>query len=351
MSYNDTVLSQCKELQVQLNQAWETHSQDFDYSPEPLLELVTAYNSPMKPIVSPGRGKTVTVEVVHSQRRLESDVVETDTRSCVATTPPTEATYTYELDPNDILSTNTLIAADTLQRWCGSNPELFQREIMKMMSALRRKVADRIAGEIAVMPGNWASDVTVDGDNALVLNTLNADGTIEQLTAEELDFAVMQQTGYGAPYAVIGDRLMYQYFRTIQAGCCANSGLNLDELFALYGFSAMYDRRLATELSGTGANSLVIRQGAIQVLNYVEAGWKDGTIVGDVFAGANYTSQAVVDPVTGLLFELRISDNCGQVSMVMDTVVKAVALPNNLYKVGDTLFGANYINKVKVTNP
>lgn len=344
MSYNDTVLAACKQLQTPINNAWETGDLNIDNMQ--LLMYLTEFNQPMRPIISPSNGKVRSIEVTGFQRRPESDVTETSTRTCTATRAPAQFTAEYEIDPNDILSTDTLITARQLQEWCGSNPELFQGEIMRMMDVLRKAVATRIAEQVAVMAGNYGSEVTVSGDNAFEIDLFSSTGALLPGVAEEVDFTLVEQTGFNLPYAIVGGRDWYKYYRLVQEGCCTNDGLDIRAIFNQYGVATMYDRRLKTALEGTGANALAIRQGAVQILNYVEADWTNGTPAMSPFAGANYVSQVVLDPVTGLFMELRISDNCGEVSLVMDTVVKAVSLPSNMFAAGDDLFGVNFITKL-----
>jgi hypothetical protein len=286
-------------------------------------------------------------------RALESEATETSDRVCAATTKIDEYKFEYELDPNDILQAEFYFEAEDFTEWCGSNAAFLQGAIMQKVDLLRRKVATRIAEQVALMPGNYASDVSVNGDNALVVATLqNTGGDPAVATLQKIDFATRMQTGFSGPMIVAGGADLYNYIQLVQSGCCYNGGIDIRDIYNRFGMAAIYDKRLSAELAGTGADSLVIDMNAIQIVNYIQAPWKDGMFnMEPRIIGGSGWAFAISDPTTGLLMDVRMSHDCGRVDVVIDTVVKAFNLPDNIFKATDDYHGVNYITKLKVTNP
>jgi hypothetical protein len=349
MSYLVSTLSTCKELQDSLDNAWAIGELTRDRLNA--LEAITSFQHPMRAILAPGAGKKRTIEVVFDQRLSEAQVETVEERGCTSDYKPSEATHVYEMDAN-ILEVSVQIDAGDLTNWCGSNPELFTKEIAKLMNVLRRKIATQTAGEVALLSGNWADGVDVDGNNALAIPTKKANGDWDSEGFVDLNIAARDITEYVNDYVIIADSEYWKYLKMVEMGCCANDGINLGSVFENYGYAAMYDSRMAAAMADVDANAFLINIGAVQLLNYVESPWKDGTPVGQPFMGSNYVSMVVTDPVTGLMYDMMIKDECrGKATIVMNAEVQAKALPSNLYAAGDKYDGVNGINKIAISNP
>jgi hypothetical protein len=352
MSYLEAGLSQCKQLQDNLENHWASPFQRPE--PTPLMEFLMQQSNPLQPVLSPGNGKIRALESVWTPRALESEVTEASERICTATSKPIENVFTYEIDPNDLLQAEFTFEADDFTTHCGSNQGVYVRELANKIDAISRKAATRIAGEVALMAGKYVADVSVDGNDAFVVATkADAAGINPAInTLQKLDFALRMQTGHINPLIVANDEL-YQYIELMRSGCCYNGGVDLGDIFSRFGMAATYDRRLTAALtaSAVGADALAIDAGSIQLVNYVQAPWKDGMPDLDprVIGGTGWAF--VVQAPNGLLVEVRVSYKCGKVQVVLDTVITARALPNNLTKEGDYYEGVNWINKIKVTNP
>lgn len=351
MSYQNTGLSRCKDLQTTLQDAWGTNVTRNETLP--LLSALSDMAQPLQPILSPGGGKVRKLEAVIFPRELESSVTEAASRTCAATTKVDEHLFEYEIDPNDLLQTEFYFEADDFNEYCLSNADFLNRTIANKIEVLRRAAATKIAAEVALMPGKWGSDVSVDGSDALVVATQhNAAGDPAVDTLQKIDFATRMQTLYQGPYMVAGNDKLYNYIQLIQSGCCYNGGVDLGEIYNRFGMAAIYDKRLATELVGTGADSLTIDFNSIQLVNYVQSPWRDGMpYLEPRIIGGNGWGFVFSDTVSGLLFDVRMKHDCGRIDVVIDTVLTAKSLPNNMFKVGDEFHGVNYINKLKVTNP
>lgn len=351
MSYQNDGLSRCKDLQRTLQEVWGTSVSRVESLP--LLSALSDMAQPLQPVLSPGGGKVRKLETVIFPRELESSVTEASSRVCTAETKVDEHLFEYEIDPNDLLQTEFYFEADDFNEYCLSNADFLNRTIANKIEVLRRAAATKIAGEVALMPGNWGSDVAVDGNNALVVATKhNVAGDPAVDTLQKIDFATRMQTMYAGPYIVAGGADLYNYIELVRSGCCYNGGIDIGEIYDRFGMAAIYDKRLATELNGTGADSLAIDMNTIQLVNYVQAPWRDGMpYLEPRIIGGNGWGFVFSDTVSGLLFDVRMKHDCGRVDVVIDTVITAKSLPNNMFKEGDEFYGVNWINKLKVTNP
>jgi hypothetical protein len=351
MSALESHLIACKDLQLELQSGWGTNV--YRTEPLPLLSALMQFSKPMEPVMVPGDGKVRKLQTTFFPPLLESSVVETSERTCVATNPIEQREFTYELDTRDILQTNFFFEAENFTEFCGSNAGVVNNAIAQHVEILRKKAATRIAEQVALMPGNYATDVSVDGNNAFVVPTLqNTAGDPAVATLQKIDFATRMQSGYAGPMIIAGGDTLYNYIQLIQSGCCYNGGIDIRSIFERFNIAALWDRRLTTELNGTGADSLVIDSNAIQIVNYVQSGWKNGILnLEPRIIGGTGWGYIFEDTTSGLLIDIRMSYNCDRVDVVMDTVVKAFNLPDNLFKVGDVYEGINFIGKLKVTNP
>jgi hypothetical protein len=118
-------------------------------------------------------------------------------------------------------------------------------------------------------------------------------------------------------------------------------------MFAAYGFANMFDRRLQNELGADYA--LTIAPKALQPVYYVKNNDGVHEALG-LTVGANYQKQVIMEPSTGLPIDLTLSDDCGNVSIIMETVVDLKALPSDLYAPGDYMEGVTGVGKIKVVN-
>jgi len=349
MSYVDNALVACANLQTNLDNAFTTGELVRDKIPA--LEALTSYQHPMRMLNSPGGGKERKVEVIYQQRLQESSVTEVDERGCTATAKPAELSTVYEMT-GPIQETATLFTASHLKDSCRDNGEVFATEIARMLNAMRRKIATQVTGEVSLLSGNWSTDVTVNANNAYEVATQKANGDWDPEALVDINIAARDLTEYTGDYIVVANSDMWKYLKMIEIGCCANDGIDLRETFDMYGLAAMYDSRMATAMAAVDADAFLINIGSVQLLNYVEAPWLDGTPVGEPFRGATYISQVFTDPVTGLLMELTVKDECrGKAHVILNAQVQSKALPSDLFASGDKYEGVNGINKIAISNP
>ena len=120
----------------------------------------------------------------------------------------------------------------------------------------------------------------------------------------------------------------------------------------MYGKAVMYDKRVASTI-GTDA-AWVLQAGALIPIYYTQN--NNGIVEGaglavgnqNVVLGANYYKTVIQDPQSGLPIDMVISDNCGNVSIVLEANAKLVSLPTDLFASGDTMEGVNFFAGIKV---
>ena len=301
--------------------------------------------------VSPGGGKTRTVEVTYEQRILSSDVNEnTSNPTCTASTERGNCLETYEIDTTQNLHVEQVIDIKDLEKNCMSNENWLAIQINKMVDVLVRAAEEKYAEEAQLLLGGWATDVdNVDANNALNVETLRG-GTTDELapfTMEDIELALKQSAFPGG--VIFSGSTLWKYVRRAQAGCCNTSvGADIRQLLMDYGMAVLYGREVATAMGGNNHN-LVVAPGAAALLEYNRVEAWDG--LSDMFANArNYANQMVIDPQTGLQFDLYVKDDCGSLQMNLFHTGKLVGLPDDMFPTGDRYDGVNFMADILVAN-
>lgn len=349
MSYNEFALKQCPTIQGRLEDAWNANLRPM--SDTPVENFITSQPNRLQMEVVKATSKVVEFQAVHSQRYLESDVTEVEGLQCAQGESPDEVDNIYELDPREKLFIGRTIKAHNLTTWCGDNPQLFERTLLDMVNAMDRAVASKHAKLIAPMFGKYASDVTGVTNDVLTIATEDASDNPNPKAIERVQFA-LQQTGYTEPRMIAAGADFWQYYRLMLAGCCADTGLDLERIWAQYGQVVAYDRRLAAEMATNGdADSLVIQLNSIQPLNYYESEWKNGVTQASIPDAANYMLMGLMSPNYGYIYDLIIKNECpGEITMNLHANTTVVDLPDNLFRENDRFNGVKWINAIEVDN-
>lgn len=353
MSCLATALVACNTLQADLTTYFETCNHGFIREPMPFAEFVASdmNNRGLRNIVAPGKGKKRIVELIYTSRIPESAVVENDTDICTCDTIRGNCSQVYEIDADENSCICEKIRAQDLRDMCKDNGLYFAERMAYLMDALERRLATKITQQAVALTGKWASDVTpVNASNELVIKT-KKDGdpfVLNPYAFEEIDRAV-EKTGYCQPYALFAGDELVKYYRSILAGCCANNGIDLGEMFRLYGKAVLYDRRVSNAFGGE-FHGILTQPGALALLWWNEAGWNDGMPI-QVFQGANYVRTMAISPRLGIPVDIIIKDECpGEITITMCAVVKLVNMPADIFPAGDVYNGVNFFNEILVQN-
>ena len=349
MSYLSQLLVPCEDLQYKISDVWQKDTT----MPNDGIPFLQYINSPtnanrIEAEVAPGSGKVRNVNVTYFQRLLESTVTDATKRGCDVGEAVGNCVTQYSIDTTDLVQSKERISAEQLKRYCDNNGNFMAERLLMHLNVIDRKTATKIAGEAALLNGpysNDAEDFFTVTDNSLQIATKDASGNYAIGAHQEIKQAT-SMTGYDSAL-IFGGASLQQYMDLTLAGCCADSGLNVEEIYALYGYAFAYDRRLATALGGQTQN-LVMEPGALQLLQYQQEGWKSNMPV-DFQSG--YASFPLTTP-SGVKVDVYIKDNCpGNVDINIFANTKLVGLPEDLFGTGDNFEGVKYVNKVTVNNP
>lgn len=347
MSATASQLINCPTFQAELNSNWANCASIRE--PLPFLEFMLSplNRQPIRDMIVSG-GKIKTVEVRYDQRISESEVNSNVANpTCSATTKRSDNSATYTIDPNINLNIEEKFDLMDLVRICRSDATFMATTMQKLIDGLMRKVATQTAVEAVALAGGWASDVTGVTNDELVVSTLRA-GTTDQVapfTMEVIETAKMK-SGYCAPTGNFGGTTLYQYAKRMMAGCCADQGIDLSKIMDMFGQAFVWDRRVKSAL-GSEDKTLMVQLGALQLLTF---NLFDGMEAGRAFQTPQYTRMVVRDPMTGFPMDFVMTDDCGTVSLNLTATTKVIALPTDMFGVGDVYEGVNYTGVIKVTN-
>lgn len=357
MSTVTETITPCPNLQAALT----SYFKSCHLMPPPMV-LVPFLLSPenssgIRQLVNPSNGKKRTIQLVYDQQIPVSEVNDVTSCDlvCTATTKRGDLNAEYTIDCTDGKYLEELITLTDWMESCRNNDELVNSRIMSMMNTVAREINQKTAGELNAIIGDWSTDVatlgTINGDGFLELPT-KSDGTINPhpYTWQTLDVA-KQLTEFCAPTFMLGGLDWYQYMRLIELGCCADTGINLGEVFARYGQAVAFDKDVNTIF---GANiGIILQLGSAQLLtlNYAMNNVDVPAFSAiDWAAASNYVSVTLTHPASGIPMDVTLSNACGNISIIVKATTKLVALPNNLYAAGETQEGVNFVTAVQAVN-
>ncbi|MFZ7153607.1 MAG: hypothetical protein ACO1HP_07515 [Bacteroidota bacterium] len=351
MSTVGTLMQVCPDIQAELDQYFLTCGAEYLREPAPLFEalMLDPSRANIQNLLAAGGNKVRTGQLIYSPRIGEASVVASGSKemSCSSDTKRGNIYHSYEIDTTTGYEISELMNTNDWQQVCQGNSQIFAKKVQQMMDALIRKMATVVTNQAVALRGPWDTSVTnVDGSNFLDIDTKLSGGNPNPEAWEQIDLALMQSNFCAAPMIFSGPTL-YSYARLMQAGCCATSGLDLGQMAALYGKAVAYDKRVATAFS-SAHKALVVQPGSMHIVTYTA---NDDGLTGPQYGGS-YLKTVVTDPATGFPIDLKIVDNCGEgISVIMRGLAKVVALPDDMFRTGDTMEGVNYVTGIVVTNP
>lgn len=356
MSYLSTALTACPNVQERANEIFQfgdtLNGQIFE--PMPFLEFV-AGTSALDQRINSGEGRIRTVEILYDQFILESDVdSNVDNPVCVASDVRGNCSQTYEIDTTQNIGVGEKITLSHFRQQCESNPDYFARVMLKLINAADRKTATKTATQATGLTGKWNENegANIDGitsftNDELVIPTLKSDGDMEPFTMEAINAALMVSL-YDSSTFLVGGFPLYQYYRRMLAGCCANQGVDLADIQAQYGYAVAYDKRIASAFAAD--ETLAIRAGALQLVRFNQAPWIDD--LPNYFKEArDYTHFVMTSPQTGIPYDVSIKDDCGTVHINVVGTTKLFGAPSDMFPTGSDYDGITFANVIKVTNP
>lgn len=363
MSYVNNVLTACPTLQSRLNQAWLYSKGITTDEKMPFAQFLMdpINNNGIQMNIVPGGGKVRTWQVKYAQRLQESDVNTNQSNpACDAGIVPEDVYTNYTLDTSvNYQSPGVKLTPAALEGVCEGNDMIFEQFLLRDMDVLRRKVSSVISTQAAALYGYWSrvvphkaspSDGEVDSDDEkLQVSTTQSNGNIQPRTHTWISNATID-SGFPANLLIVGGKTIREHYQVSAAGCCANEGLDVGQLFAQFGYAWMYDYRVESAL-GDADQFMVVAPGALQVLEYLVNPWKDG-MPPEAYGGANYVHRTLTDPQTGYQYDWTVADDCGTLYSNLTWTGKVIGLPSDIFAPGlDVNDGLTYVAKGKVVNP
>lgn len=352
MSCLAAILQACPNMQKFLNAHFSNCDNGMVKETFPFAEFIAspANNMGLDQVVHPGQGKTRVVDLLYTKRIPEASVLENQANpKCTASQKFGQCSAQYTIDPSENVQVDELIDITDLTEICQNNGEYFMGRLVHLLDAIERKLATTITTQAVALTGKWAADVDGVVADQLVVKTLK-DGTTQELdpfTMQKIDRAI-RKTGYCAPVGIFGGDLLTDYFEQIQAGCCAQQGIDLSQIMQRYGRAVMYDRRLKTAMGGDEFN-VSLQLGAIALLWYTRNTWKQG-VPAPILNSGNYVSTVAVTPRLGIPVDVNFKDDCGNIHIVVTGTVKPVSMPDDMFPAGDEYDGVKWYNQIKVVN-
>ncbi len=347
----------CPNLQASLNDFYNNGDPSRFMEDMPIHDFLysdlnrTGVRQSLQSAISPGRGKTRTIELVYNQRIPESQVenVSSCDTTCTATNETGDGYAQYEIDTCDHEEYTEKVNAEDFKNSCKDNAMQAMERIARGMDAVVRKNATRLTNRVLGLYGNWASDVSgVTGKTlALDLGTINA----PKPSAEVLLDTALMQTGYIMPPVIFAGTSYYNFMKLLNIGCCNTSGQNLLETLNKYRKAVMYDTRLQAQGSYGATGMLIVQPGALQPIWFNRHAGKRAMQegAGITSSGSNYETMTLIHPRTGVPVDILMKDDCGQIHMVFSVTTDVVAMPNDMFPAGDRMVGVNWINKASGT--
>ena len=357
MSTVTSTVTTCPSLQASLNSYFET-CQIAGFG-SPVLDFLNSdvNRSGIQQLVNPTSNKKRTVQLVYDQPIWVDEVatVSDCDKICVASTDRGDLYADFSIDCTDGIYLEGRIKTSDWNESCRDNNEVIMSRVMKLVAGVADGVAQKTAQELPPLVGAYSSDtaasgLTINVDDFLEIATRQASSTnIDPSAFQETDLA-LTQTGYCNGQFISGGSQLFQYWRLMQAGCCADQGLDALEMLRLYGRSISYDRWVSQEFGDDV--SLVFQPGSVQLLTYTDT----DPILNDVgiadldMTYRNFFEAIIIDPRSGIPMDMTLKNDCGVISIVVKATTKAVGLPLDIYPSGHPLEGVTYLNGIQVVN-
>lgn len=349
MSYINNVQQCAPNMQAMLADYFTGVGNGISPAQRPFLQFVNANVAGIKQIINPTPAKVKTIELLYRRPLMASDIDETGAPSCSGGddlgTNLEEYTIDTTRDGGDWVKKTERVNLGDLHCTDESFADYFTAELARLIDGVDAKVSADAATALALLVGNWSKDTiatySVSG-TALSLDYQDSSNNYNPARFYDLSDAVTM-TGYGQQAVLFGGSKLNGLARFAQAGCCSNNGVELGQIWDQFGFASVYDLDVATALGGQ-AYSAVVQPGAVTLLTFNEAGWKNGVPM--ILQNSFTYHFSVVSPKTGTPMDVKVTEDCDGVSISVAACTKLVGLPAHLFQETDNYGGVTFVNKV-----
>lgn len=353
MSHNSELIP-CVDLQDQLNGYFMSCDTGLIREPVPVIEFGMSSlntNGVLQNQTSPGSAKRRTIQLIYDQRLEESQVNTNCAENCEGGEKDGELDVMYEV--TECANITWSIDLIDLQTHCQADDAYFARSVQKHLDVLVRRIETDAMVKLAALNGKFAVG-DLDGPNAgggaiagnvKKVTTKFADGKPDTELLEETSYSAMLANYCDKPI-IFGWGESWKYFKRLQAGCCADSGIDLRAMLNMFGMAVLGDYRVEAEL---GVNHfLMVAPGSYQILHYNAFAGPAGiqTLNDDA-----YKRTVIADPGSGMLFDFSATFDCGLWKFQLKVEWDLVGLPADLFHASDRLNGVTFINEFQIVNP
>ena len=350
MSHLLTGLIDCEAMQSELTDHFVACDPTKTNELTPLVQFLNSSvntNNILRKEVAPGRTKIRTVNLTYTPRVRENEVSNSTAIKCVSTNKAGMLQESYEIDTTAGVSWDEAFNLADMARMCKDNSLWFASRIQDGMNGMIRHMETNLVSDLQALIGKFADDETNVVADVKTVTTKFSDGKPDTNMLEEVTFAAANAGYCTAPY-VFGWGEAAKYMKRLQAGCCADSGLDLFEMLQMNGMIFMPSYRIEKKFATN--HFITMAAGALQLLTYNEFE-EDG-----LFNNPNYQTShkrmIVTDPLTRLPFDMLINFPCaGDMTVQMKLAYKLVGMPDDLFSTGDRLRGVTQVNHFKIVNP
>ena len=351
MSYIGTVQQCAPNIQAMLADHFTGIGDGVSPDQRPFLQFVNNQTRTiaLKQTVNPSYSKVKTIELLYRRPLLSTDVDGTSPSNCTTGDDLGNSIEEYTIntaDGGDWVNVNATYALTDLHCGIEGFAEFFTKELTRLVDGVDAKVSAKTATQLLAVAGAWSDDAEAAytvSSNKLQIDYQNASSEFN--VAKFYDIAdALQMTGFGSQAVIFGGTQINSLMRFAQAGCCANNGVELGQLWAEYGLASVYDRDVASAFGGQ-AHSVAVQPGAVALLTFNQAGWKNGVPM--LVNSGNYAMFSIVSPKTGTPMDVKVIDDCGSITISVAACTKLVALPNDLFQTGDNYYNVRFVNKIQ----
>lgn len=351
MSYINAVQQCAPNLQAMLADNFTGIGDGISPDQRPFLQFLNANVAGIRQTVNPSAGKKKTVELVYRRPLMATDIDETTAPVCSTGDDLGTNIEEYTIDTASGGDWNTktfTVALADLHCTLEDFPQYFSKELARLIDGVDAKVSYKSATTLATLVGGFSNDAdsayTFSG-NTLQIDYQDSSNNFNPSRWYDLSDAI-KMTGYGSQAVMFGGAKLHGLAKAAQAGCCNNNGVELGQIWSQYGFASVYDRDVASALGSGQAYSAVVQPGAVALLTFNEAGWKNGVpvLIGNA---SNYLHFSVVSPKTGTPMDVKVKDDCGSITISVGACTKLVGLPTQLFQETDNYAGVTFVTKIQ----
>lgn len=331
----------CPNVQESLELAFKANHLKLEPTPFVDFLLSDVNAGDIQRMQAPGLSKRKTVELTYQQRIAESDVSSTIDFTCTGGDEYGICTESYSIDPAVGSYIKRSVNPDDIATICEDGEMYWAKLIASMMDGCARQLETRAITGAQLLIGNYASNDT----NGVVGTTktvafVDGSGDFSLDAYKELIFSA-KQMGFTSAPIVFGSNETTKYFTEVAHGCCATTGIDIGS-FVNANEMVYFDTLGRVDTNWAANNFFMMEAGAMQIIWYLRF---QGYEPLNISSTTTNSRSVLVDPRRNMPFDVRVTENCGTLTVEVALANDIVGLPSDMYPTGDRLDGVTLVNK------